>query len=270
MASSASPVGIFDSGIGGLTVAHAIHDILPDEDIVYIGDTAHMPYGDKSPDLIRRYALDISQCLIGRFYCKALVIACNTASAAAYELLRDGFKGKLPVINVIDPMVEYVISRNDLHHVGIIATKATVSSGVYQEKLSRRKKELEYSVLATPLLAPMIEEGYHDNSISHAVLHEYLSSEVLSGIDGLILACTHYPLIKKEISSFYHDTIPVIDSAQVVASKLKKILQLENLLREENEKHFHRFFVTDFSEHFSQTARMFYGEEIELRLLEMN
>ncbi|HNN67886.1 MAG TPA: glutamate racemase [Saprospiraceae bacterium] len=265
-----SPIGVFDSGIGGLTVAQAIHNALPREEIVYIGDTAHMPYGDKSPELIRHYAHDISQCLIKQFHCKALVIACNTASASAYELLRDSFKGILPVINVIDPMVEYVISRNDLHHVGIIATKATVSSGVYQEKISRRKKELNYSVLSTPLLAPMIEEGFYNNSISHAILHEYLSNEVLQGIDGLILACTHYPLIKPEISSFFDHKIPIIDSAEVVAAKLKHILEKEKLLNTAEGFPNHQFYITDYSDHFVRTAKLFYGEQINLQRLNLS
>ncbi|MBK7231074.1 MAG: glutamate racemase [Saprospiraceae bacterium] len=261
------PIGIFDSGIGGLTVAQAIHRILPQEKFIYIGDTAHLPYGDKSIGLIRQYAVQIGKYLIEQRDCKALVIACNTASAAAYEHLRDELKGIIPVINVIDPMVEYLISQEHIHRPGIIATKTTIQSGVYQEKLKRRKPELQYSVLATPLLAPMIEEGFYNDSISHVVLEEYLSDPVLSKIDSLVLACTHYPLIKKEIEEYYHYKIPIIDSAVVVADKLKFILEKENLLCQVNNSYENEFLVTDFSLHFENTTRLFYGESVKLEML---
>ncbi len=269
MAGKANPIGIFDSGIGGLTVAQAIHKLLPDEQLIYIGDTAHMPYGDKSQELIRHYSILISKYLVDNHSCKALVIACNTASAAAYEVLRDNFKGKLPVINVIDPMVEYIISKDYIHHVGIIATKTTIDSGVYQEKLSRRKKDLKFSTLATPLLAPMIEEGFYNNNISKAIIHEYLKMPELRNMDSLILACTHYPLIKKEISDFYHDRLPIIDSAEVVAMKLKYILGLEDLLRTDKLKAEDLFFITDYSTHFVETAKSFYGENIALHKVDI-
>ena len=265
VAEKARPIGIFDSGIGGLTVASAIHRQLPAEQLIYIGDTAHMPYGDKSAELIQHFAINISKYLIDQHHCKALVIACNTASAAAYEVLRDSFKGILPVINVIDPMVEYILSRPELQHIGIIATKATIASGVYQEKLKRRKKELKFSTLATPLLAPMIEEGFYNNSISHVVLHEYLQMPELNGIDSLILACTHYPLIQKEIEAFYQHKIPIIDSAEVVAAKLKHILHIEDLLSLEKKSKEDKFYITDYSTHFSETAKQFYGSQIKLK-----
>ncbi|HQX43895.1 MAG: glutamate racemase [Saprospiraceae bacterium] len=258
------PIGIFDSGIGGLTVAQAINRLLPKEQCIYVGDTAHMPYGDKSIDLIRHFSFCISEYLLNVYNCKALVIACNTASAAAYEFLRDKLKGKVPVINVIDPMVEFVINQENIHHVGIIATKTTIQSGIYQEKFSRRKKDLKYSALATPLLAPMIEEGFYNNTISNAVLHEYLDMAELKGIDSLILGCTHYPLIKNEIESFYDQKVRVIDSAEVVAKKLKTILEKENMLNITNNKKQNLFFVTDYSVHFERTTKLFYGEAIAL------
>jgi len=193
---SKQPVGIFDSGIGGLTVANAISKLLPEEELIYFGDTAHMPYGDKSKDLIKQYALRITEFLLHEKKCKAIVIACNTASAAAYEYLRDANKGITPIINVIDPIVEAVISDESIHRVGLIATKTTIGSGIYKEKLGRRKEELHYTELATPLLAPMIEEGFSDDTISHAVIHQYLEQEPLQHIDALILGCTHYVIVR--------------------------------------------------------------------------
>ena len=253
------PIGIFDSGIGGLTVATAISKVLPDEQLVYFGDTAHLPYGDKSLGLIQEYSIKIAKFLIEVKNCKAIVIACNTASAAAYSFLRDELKGKLPVINVIDPMVEFVIQNQNIHHVGIIATKTTIASGVYQEKLSRRKSDLIYSTLATPLLAPMIEEGFIHNSISQSVLHEYLGHHELQDIDSLVLACTHYPL------DYYQDKILILDSAEIVAAKLKMIMQKEQLLNNNKIHKEHQFYVSDLTTSFQETTKVFYGQRIALR-----
>lgn len=265
MTNNNNPIGIFDSGIGGLTVANAVMRLLPEESIVYFGDTGHMPYGDKSIELIRKYAVRISKFLIEEQACKAIVIACNTASAAAYEYLRDELRGQVPVINVIDPMIERVIEDSNIHNVGIIATKTTVASGVYQEKFSRRKPELKFAAVATPLLAPMIEEGFYNNSISHAVLDNYLSLSELQDIDALILACTHYPLIKEQIASFYNENVQILDSAEVVAAKLRRILHKEKLNCNPGTEAVNKFFVSDYTESFEKTAQRFYPNEIKLQ-----
>ena len=263
--SNEQPIGIFDSGIGGLTVANAIQRLLPNEPLIYFGDTAHMPYGDKSKELIAEYALTITRFLLNEKKCKAIVIACNTASAAAYEALRDAYIGSVPIINVIDPMIEEVIADESIRKVGIIATKTTVASGVYQEKFSRRKPSLAYSALATPLLASMVEEGFYNNTISQAVLNEYLSNDALAGIDGLVLACTHYPLIKKEIDSFFNGKVKIFDSAEVVARKLKGILEKEQLMSSIR-KNENQFFVSDYTSAFEAATKIFFKEEIHLEL----
>jgi glutamate racemase len=260
-----NPIGIFDSGIGGLTVASAVSNLLPNENIIYFGDTAHMPYGDKSIDLIKTYAIRISKFLIEVKKCKAIVIACNTASAASYEFLRDELKGQIPVINVIDPMIERVIEDSKINHVGIIATKTTIASGVYQEKLKRRKPSLLFSALETPLLAPMIEEGFYNNNISKAVLENYLTQPELQNIDALILACTHYPMIKEQIGTFYHKRIQILDSAEVVAKKLKHIIEKEQIgcsVHRKNHKDI--FYVSDYTISFEKTATHFYPKAIHL------
>jgi glutamate racemase len=257
------PIGVFDSGIGGLTVASALHRAMPKETLIYFGDTAHMPYGEKSAELIRAYATRITDHLLHEFGCKTIVIACNSASAAAYEVLRDHHKGVVPVINVIDPMIEAVIADDTVHHVGIIGTNATIQAGVYQEKLSRRKASLRFSAMATPLLAGMIEAGFHDNTVSRVVLHEYLSDPQLQSIDSLILACTHYPLIKAEINDFFEGRVKLFDSAEVVTSKLKAILAKEGLLTDASHAQ-NRFLVSDLTESFEKTTRLFYGELITL------
>ncbi|MBS1764686.1 MAG: glutamate racemase [Bacteroidetes bacterium] len=259
-----SPIGIFDSGIGGLTVAAAIHKLLPEEQLIYFGDTAHVPYGDKSEELIRTYAERITNFLLNEKKCKAIVIACNTASAAAYSLLRDRYKGAVPVINVIDPMIEAVIADDEIKSVGIIATKTTISSGVYQEKFSRRKPSLIYHALPTPLLAGMIEEGFYNNNISTAILEQYLSYPPFQDIDGLVLACTHYPLIKNEINTYFNGKVKLFDSAQVVAARLQWILQKENLLSEKRCGNNH-FYVSDFTESFEHSTHIFFGHQVQLQ-----
>lgn len=258
------PIGIFDSGIGGLTVANAVSTLLPNEQLVYFGDTAHLPYGDKSKELVCLYAATITNFLLQQKKCKAVVIACNTASAAAYNMLRDTYKGAVPVINVIDPMVEAVIADETIKKIGVIATKTTIESGVYKEKFNRRKPNLPYTEMATPLLAPMIEEKFYNNEISNAVIETYLSHPTLKDIDGLVLACTHYPLIKKQIAAYYGGKVKIFDSAEIVAHKLKLILEKENLLANEKTAA-DTFLVSCFTKSFEATTRVFYGKEIQLK-----
>lgn len=266
-----NPIGIFDSGIGGLTVAHSISEHLPQEQLIYFGDTAHMPYGDKSKDLIKRYSLQISEFLIEEKKCKAIVIACNTASAAAYEYLRDKHKGSIPIINVIDPIIEAVVSDDSIKRVGAIATKTTIGSGVYQEKMKRRKPSLAFHALATPLLAHMIEEGFYNDNISETVIYNYLQDKSLNGIDALILGCTHYVLIKNQINKFYQNNVKLFDSTAIVAKKLKDILEKEGLLAGiSSKKEKNVFYISDFTPSFEQTAKQFYGEEIHLKPLSLS
>src|SRR6478752_249486 len=188
------PIGIFDSGIGGLTVAHAITRILPNEQLIYFGDTAHLPYGDKSTAAIQAYSVKICDLLI-RQRCKVILIACNSASAAAYELVREYVGSKAKVMNVIDPVVDYIKEHYNGKTIGLIGTKQTVLSNVYKKKVDALSKNIDLKSLATPLLAPMIEEGFFDNNISESIITSYLSDASLSGIEALILGCTHYPLI---------------------------------------------------------------------------
>lgn len=257
------PIGIFDSGIGGLSVANAVSKLLPNEQIIYYGDTAHLPYGDKSPDLIKHYSLRISEFLMRNEKCKSIVIACNTASAAAYEYLRDTHKGRVPIFNVIDPIVEAVIQDESIRTVGIIATKATIHSGTYQEKFQRRKPSLKVKAVATPLLASMIEEGFYNNTISQAVIHNYLAQTELADIDALVLGCTHYVMIKNEIDAYYNHKVKLFDSTDITAAKVKDILQKENLLSS-SPVGANKFYVSDFTESFAAAAAKFYGENIHL------
>ena len=256
------PIGIFDSGIGGLTVAHAIKTLLPEEDLIYFGDTAHLPYGDKSEAAIQVYSIKIADILL-RKGCKVIVIACNSASSASYELLKEYVRTDTHVINVIDPMVELVTSSFTGVDIGLIGTKRTVQSGVYARKVGEANRNIKLHSLATPLLAPMIEEGFFNNQISHEIIAQYLRDPALQNIEALILACTHYPLIKKEINAFYGGRMKILDSSEVVAQALKKYLTEERLLNT-GHKPEHRFLVSDFTESFESSARMFFHESVTL------
>ncbi len=256
------PIGIFDSGIGGLTVAHAIHKVLPNETLIYFGDTAHLPYGDKSPDSIKYYAIRITQFLLEQ-NCKMIVIACNTASALAFEAVKDFVNGRVPVINVIDPVVDYIISNKNLKRVGVIGTKGTIKSDIYPKRLKAKNKNLDVSSLATPLLAPMVEEGFFNNKISRSIISSYLSSRKLAKIDSLILACTHYPLIRPEVEEFYKKKISIVDTAGVVADHVKQVLKEKNLLSK-SKKAKHHFYVSDFTKSFEESTRYFFKNKIHL------
>ncbi|MEJ7691917.1 glutamate racemase [Daejeonella sp.] len=262
--SSALPIGIFDSGIGGLTVANAIRKILPNEQLIYFGDTAHMPYGDKSPEAIKFYSLKIAKFLLDK-NCKVIVIACNTASSHAFHELIHFLGDQVPIINVIDPVVDLMVKKGDNKKIGVIGTKSTIRSDVYARKFKLANPDIEVSSLATPLLAPMIEEGFFDNNISKTVINSYLSSSKLKKIDSLILACTHYPLIKSEISSFYKDKVKIVNTAEIVAQHVKDRLAELKLLNDQPAKK-HQFFVSDYTPSFAKSTRLFFGEKINLTL----
>jgi glutamate racemase len=257
-----SPIGIFDSGIGGLTVAHTIHQHLPNEQIIYFGDTAHLPYGDKSEAAIQAYSIKIADVLLKKG-CKVIVIACNSASSASYELLKEYVQHQVHIINVIDPMVEFVAHQLTGKKVGLIGTKRTVQSGIYARKLKEINQTIELRSLATPLLAPMIEEGFYNSQISHEIIAQYLADPSLVSIEALILACTHYPLIEKEIKAFYKTKVVVLDSAIIVAQALKKYLAVNNLLSDSVSPS-HHFLVSDYTESFEASTQIFFGEKVKL------
>ena len=261
---SEKSIGIFDSGIGGLTVANAISRVLPNEHFVYFGDTEHMPYGEKSADLIQEFSTKITKYLIEEKKCKAVVIACNTASAMAYNELKESYLGQVPIINVIDPMIEYIVD-NHYQKIGIIATRGTVESDVYQSKLRRRAPLQRFSILATPLLASMIEENFIQGEISDTVVRNYLSNPILEGIDALVLACTHYPLIAPSISDFFKHQVDLLLSGDIVAEKLKWILEKENLLNHAIRTTENEFIVSDLTKNFENSAKNFYGQQISLK-----
>ncbi len=256
-----NPIGIFDSGIGGLTVAHAIKELLPNEQLIYFGDTAHLPYGDKASYSIKHYAVELSKFLLNK-NCKVIVIACHTASSVAYEEVKEIIGDQAIVLNVVDPIVQKLIEVGK-GKIGVIGTKGTIQSEIYPNKLKGLSGSMEVRPLATPLLCPMIEEGFINDNISRTVIDSYLSQEQLSNIDKIVLACTHYPLIKKQVNEFYENKVEVIDSSEVVAIHLKKVLEERGLLNpKRNEEH--HFFVSDYTQAFEKSTRFFFGERVKL------
>lgn len=259
------PIGIFDSGIGGLTLAKTITDLMPHESIVYFGDTAHLPYGDKSAAAIQAYSVKICDMLL-KHDCKIILIACNSASAAAYELVKEYVGKRVPVVNVIDPVAMYVAQKFTNEKIGLIGTKQTINSGEHIRKIHELNAGLEVAALATPLLAPMIEEGFFSNSVAQSVINEYLSHPQLEGIRSLILGCTHYPLIMDQISEFYNYSIEIIDYTRIVA------LHTFNLMKEMNmeaalapgEVPELKFFVSDYTRSFEQSTKLFFARQVSL------
>lgn len=259
---SKNPIGIFDSGLGGLTVAGAIKNLLPDEQIIYFGDTAHLPYGDKSKETITAYSLKITEFLLNN-NCKAIVVACNTASANAIEEIEKLVDNKAIVVNVIDPVVDYVSKIFSIKKIGIIGTKSTINSKTFEKKLNTIRSDLKIASLATPLFVPMIEEGFIFDDISNAIIRSYLSNEDFKDIDALILACTHYPIIKNQIAKFFNFKVHIIDSSKIVASYLRKILIEKNLMNNFH-NHTDKFYVSDYTTSFHDIAGIFYEEPILL------
>ncbi|MCB2408995.1 glutamate racemase [Hymenobacter lucidus] len=261
---SSRPIGVFDSGIGGLTVARAVNRVLPHEQLVYFGDTAHLPYGDKSTAAIQAYSVKICDLLLKQ-HCKVILIACNSASAAAYELVREYVGSKARVLNVIDPIVAHVGATYAGRTVGLIGTKQTVNSNVYKKKIDDLDQGVELRSLATPLLAPMVEEGFFNNTISENIISSYLAQPMLEGIEALVLACTHYPLIQDQIKAYYQNEVAVLDASDVVASHVKAYLEQNGLAAQASKTPpRHQFYVSDFTRSFEESTRIFFGQEVHL------
>jgi len=262
MVKASDPIGIFDSGIGGLTVAKAVKKLLPNENIIYFGDTAHLPYGDKSTAAIQAYSIKICDIFLQR-KCKVILIACNSASAAATELVKEYVGKKAKVFNVIEPVVNYIRETYQDTNIGLIGTKQTVGSKVYESKIEGLENKLKLNSLATPLLVPMIEEGFLQGTISQDIINEYLKKPSLRQISALILGCTHYPLIKNQVAHYYNDQIEIIDSSEIVAKSLKAYLEY-NLLINSSANSQDQFIVSDFTDSFEELTKLFFGKQVHL------
>jgi glutamate racemase len=251
------PIGIFDSGIGGLTVVRQIHRVLPREDLIYLGDTARVPYGTKSPGTVVRFACEDTQFLIERNV-KAVVVACNTVSAWALPTLERKFR--VPIFGVIIPGAQAALKRTRNHRIGIIGTATTVRSQAYNRAILARDHAARVYARACPLLVPLVEEGWTDQEVTRTILRAYLSPLLRRGVDTLVLGCTHYPLLKKAIRAVAGTDVSLVDSAESCAQFLNERLQGEKLINTSRRRAgVIQPFVTDEAERFDELARRFLG-----------
>ncbi|WCJ60135.1 glutamate racemase [Fontisphaera persica] len=254
---TARPIGIFDSGLGGLTVVRAFHQALPREDIVYLGDTARVPYGTKSPETVIRFACE-DALFLERQKVKCVVVACNTASAWALNVLEEQFK--VPVFGVIHPGARAAVEKTRNQRIGVIATAATIRSRAYQVAIAELDKKARVYAKACPLLVPLIEEGWTTHRITAEVLRVYLAPLLKEKIDTLILGCTHYPLIKHLIRRIAGPRVVLVDSAESCAELVSQRLAAEGLLQTQQTRPGRIYpYVTDAPEQFEALADRFLG-----------
>jgi glutamate racemase len=255
-----SPIGIFDSGVGGLTVFRAIERRLPDESLIYVGDTARIPYGVRSAATIERYALECATFIQAKGV-KAIVIACNTASALAANYLRS--KCSVPVIGVIRPGSRRAVEETRNGHIGVIATEATITSGAYERAMLAIRSGLEITSQACPLFVPLAEEGWLYHPVTFQVAEEYLAKLRSSRVDTLVLGCTHYPILRPVIERTLGDQIRYVDSGEAVAERLADMLEEDGLARESEEPRTEEFYVTDSAARFRRVAELFLGRTLD-------
>ncbi len=247
-------LGFFDSGVGGLTVVRAVQDLLPHENVIYLGDTARLPYGSKSPETIRQFAEEDVKFLLSKGV-KAIVVACNTATAHALPALQQKFE--IPIMGVILPGVEAVLADPNAERIGIIATRGTIGSHVYQHALATRRTGLMIHGIAAPLLVPLIEENWISEDVTKEVLRKYLQPLMDKGIDTLMLACTHYPLLVPVLKEVLPTDVRLVDSATTCAEHLKLMLEKIELLSDSEENGKLEIYLTDLSEQFEELAKRF-------------
>ncbi len=253
-------IGIFDSGIGGLTVYKAVKELMPEEKVIYLGDTAHLPYGTKSPETIIKFSENNSKFLIGKGV-KIVVIACNSSSSYAVSHLQNILD--IPVLGVIDPGSEAAILQEE-KEIGVIGTSATISSGAYERSILKKDPDANITSIDCPLFVPLVEEGWIDHKVTDLVIQEYLLPLKEKGIKTLVLGCTHYPLLKNSINRILGNGITLIDSAEVIAKKTNSILKELGWLNPSGDfNEDDEFYVTDFPERFKKVGEIFLKKKID-------
>lgn len=257
-----APIGVFDSGVGGLTVAREIMRNLPKEDIVYFGDTARVPYGSKSKDNIIRYSRQIINFLQTKGV-KAIVIACNTASALALDTVKDEFD--IPIIGVVEPGAKAALQVTENKKIGVIGTEATVKSSMYEKIIQGIDSEVSVVAKACPLFVPLVEEGFKKHQVTDEIIDYYLADLKESDIDALILGCTHYPLLRSKIREYVGENITLVNPAYETAMDLKRILQEMDMENPdiEGDHGSYSFYVSDAADKFKQFANSILPYDIE-------
>ncbi len=258
--SDSRPIGVFDSGLGGLTVANAIKEKLPNENIVYLGDTARVPYGNKSTFLVTGYATQITNFLLGE-NAKLIVVACNTASALALPALQS--KYQVPILGVIIPGSQAAVHATRNKHVGVIGTIATINSNAYNKVLNEIEPSIQITAQACPLFVPLVEEGWLNGPVPSEITASYLKSINVANVDTLILGCTHYPLLKPMIRDHVNDNTVLIDSAETVAKETATILLEKKMSADSSNKGLLKCFVTDSPIQFESIAKRFLGYSLD-------
>ena len=250
---SNAPIGVFDSGVGGLTVVKEIMSALPNESIIYYGDTARVPYGSKSAETITAYSRQIARFLITQGV-KAIVVACNTASALALETIKAEFD--VPFVGVVKPGAKMAAQATKNKRIGIIATEGTISSGIYEKFLKATSPEVEVFGKACPLFVPLAEEGWLNDTVTKQVAERYLAELKERQVDALVLGCTHYPLLRGVISEVMGDAVTLVNPAYETAKELKYVLEDNHILRGAEAEHLpvHKFYVSDGAEKFRRFA----------------
>ncbi len=249
---ASGPIGVFDSGIGGLTVVKALRDLLPSERIIYLGDTARVPYGSKSPSTVERYSVEIAGMLMER-NAKIIVVACNTASSVALPKLEQTCP--VSVIGVIRPGAEAAIAATRNGHIGVIGTRATVKSGAYERTLHALDSSLKVTSQACPLLVPLIEEGWLDDPVTDRIIARYLEPLIEQGIDTLVLGCTHYPLLSSAIQRALEGEVTLVDSARNCAVAVQQLLDQQSLRSHETGRGGLEVALTDAPDNFLRVAK---------------
>jgi glutamate racemase len=251
-AEKSKPIGVFDSGIGGLTVVSALRTLLPNESIFYLGDTARLPYGGRSATTVQRYSLEITALLLEE-NAKTIVVACNTASAVALSQLTESVP--VTVTGVILPGAQAAVAATRNGHVGVIGTRATINSGAYERALHSLDSGIRVTARACPLLVPLIEEGWLERPITDQIIMQYVGPLVDEGIDTLVLGCTHYPLLRSAMARLLGDAITLVDSAQNCANAVRELLIHENLRAPETNAGSLQVALTDPPDSFLRVAR---------------
>ena len=252
-------IGIFDSGVGGLTVFAAVRRHLPNESLVYLGDTARVPYGIRSAETILRYSMECCGFLAGQNV-KAIVVACNTASAYALQELTQKFD--LPIIGVVGSGVRAALDGKSNASIGVIGTAATVASGIYGRMIRAESPASRVTEVACPLFVPLVEEGWLEGEVTEAVIQKHCAPFVEAPVDRLILGCTHYPLLKEALQKVLGHGVRLVDSAEEVAKDLLFLLQEKRLLADSQIKSENKIFVTDLPQKFQQVATLFLNSQL--------
>ena len=253
------PIGIFDSGIGGLTVVKQLMELLPNEQLIYFGDTARIPYGTKSKKLIEQYAIEDARFLL-QYNIKILVVACNTASSLAMDVLLDYLE--IPVIGVVIPGAEAAVELTRNKKIGVIGTIATINSNSYTIQIHKHLKEAKVYAQPCPLLVPLVEEGWLNDEITIMTLKKYLQEMISEKVDTLILGCTHYPLLENTIQQIMGNHIKLIDSGKETAKAVKRVLIETNLLNQSDKIGPDKFFVSDIPMKFEEIGSRFLGKKL--------